>query len=227
MKTKFLLLIVSLFALCSVASADTTFTNETLWNMAVSGITDINFSSVMFPPLGFIGEPTTGFTQGGVTFEIGPAGSDNLLFLLAPGMFSAAPVNIVSAQSTGTATNPVNDLKIVLPSSETAVGFMLYANPGTITVTLSDGTTTTQSPTSTSLTPLFFGFTAPGGITSIDISEPFSASAESVNLSDLFLGTANPGTTAAPEPRLSMILASMLGLVALVTYRRRQKQLVR
>jgi MYXO-CTERM domain-containing protein len=221
MKTKVHLLIAIVFAAGCVAKADTIFSSESAWDTVVSGITDINFSGVSIPS-GFLNEPSTGFTQGGATFLIGPAGSDNVLFLLAPGIFSAAPVNIVSAQSTGTASTPVNDLEIQLPSSETAVGFMLYANPGTITVTLSDGTTTTQSPTSSSLTPLFFGFTAPGGITSIDISEPFSSAAESVNLSDLFLATANPTTTAAPEPRLAIVLAAMLGLVAFAAHRRRQ-----
>jgi hypothetical protein len=221
MKTKVYLLTAILFAFGCVANADTIYTSESDWDAAISCATDISFSGVAIPS-GFIGEPATGFTEGGATFLIGPAGSDNLLFLLAPGMFSGAPVNVVAAESQGTATTPVNDLEIELPSSETAVGFMLYANPGTITVTLSDGTTTTQSPTSTSLTPLFFGFTASGGITSIDISEPFSASAEAVTLSDLFLGTANPATTAAPEPQLSMVLAATLSLVALGAQRRRR-----
>jgi hypothetical protein len=118
-----------------------------------------------------------------------------------------------------------SDLLVTLPSAETALGFdfaSLYADD-TATITLSDGSVQTValpgaggSGNPGDFSGLeFFGVTAPGGITSVDIS--LAAGTYGVVLTDLSYGTA---ATATPEPGTLLLLGS--GLVGLVGAVRRK-----
>lgn len=182
-----------LLAAGGAARADVVYNNQAAWNANVSGVTTVNFEAIV-PVNGFQAYPGT-TTVGGVNFSIGPASPAGLLFVIGDNFYGFG-VATVSSQDPGTGINPTNDLLITLPNPATAVALDFIVDPGTVTVQLSDGLsqqlTAANAPSS-----LFFGVTAPGGITSVDISEPYSLGAQSINLSDVSYATA---ATATPEP---------------------------
>jgi hypothetical protein len=193
-------------ASCGVAQADVMYTSQASWNGAVSGATTINFEGIV-PPSGF--QSYAGSTTvGGVQFGIGPASPSGLLFVIGDNFYGFG-VATVSSQDPGTGVNPTNDLLITLPNPVTALAFNFIVDPGNVTITLSDGTVQSLTAANTP-TSLFFGVTASGGISSVDITEPFSAAAESINLSDFSYGSATFAPT--PEPGAFLLFGTVLAV---------------
>ncbi len=197
------------------ARGDSFYNTQASWAAALSGgPTTVNFEGIA-PPLGFTVPgfgPGTNIAVGGVNFAVGPAGTNNLFFVLGDGYYGY-PVSTISLQPTDF-TAPA-DLLITLPTSMTALGFDWGAvfTGGDATITLSDGTAVTVPP------PTFPGFqfwgvTAPGGITSVEITLPDSYG---LSMSDFSYGSA---ATATPEPGSLLLLGS--GLVGLLGAVRRK-----
>jgi hypothetical protein len=164
--------VIILIAASCIAQADTFYTNQAAWAASVSGFATINFEGIA--PAGgsvFYGSgPGASTNVGGVNFAIGPAGTDNTLFVQADGSQGWSPAT-VSVDTTNLGGAP-NDLLITLPSAVKALAFDFgdfYG--GTAAITLSDGQV--QRLTSAATPNLgFFGVTAPGGLTSVDITTP-------------------------------------------------------
>jgi hypothetical protein len=207
------------------AHADSFYNSEAAWAAAVSGSpTTVNFEGIA-PPFGnvFIGAgPGASTIVGGVNFAIGPAGADNEMFIDGDGSYF--PVSSVTVQSPSLTGSP-SDLLITLPSAETALGFdfaSLYA-ADTATITLSDGSVQTValpgaggSGNPGDFSGLeFFGVTAPGGITSVDVS--LAAGTYGVVMTDFSYGSAE---TATPEPSSFLLFGS--GVLALAGAMRRK-----
>ncbi|MGD0436077.1 MAG: PEP-CTERM sorting domain-containing protein [Bryobacteraceae bacterium] len=215
MRNTFCVLITLIAASCA-ARADTFFTSSGAWDSSVSGITTINFASLA--PSDSYANVTPSDLVGGVTFEIGPSapGGADLFVLGGSSPYSSLGVNTMSEES----ASGTLDLEISLPSSVTALAFHDFDYPGTYAITLSDGATPTQVITGPSGTPqeLFFGVTDPGGLTSVNITIPYSQVDESINLVDFSYATANP-TSAVPEP--STFLLSGVMLLGIFGIRRR------
>jgi hypothetical protein len=212
MKTK-LCVAIGVFAAASIAHADTIYTSESAWAAAVSGITTVNFEGIVSStatspdPTGYE-DVTPSLAVGGVTFALGPsAPAGAALFVIGDAYYGFGVATISAQAGSGT-----DDLQITLPSSATAIAFDYFLDPATYTVTLSDGATTMLTPSDTP-TSGFLGVTAPGGITSLDITSTISLSALSINVSDASYATANP--VATPEPRSAILLVALLafGLV--------------
>jgi hypothetical protein len=229
---KVLCVVIALVATSCIAQADTVYTSQAAWNAAVSGATTINFEGIANasctpatrPVCGFVGyggtPPST--SVGGVTFGVGPASPSGLLFVIGDSYYGYGFATL-SSQDPGTGSKPTNDLLVTLPSPVTALAFDYLVDPGTVTITLSDGVVQTQTAASTPTT-LFFGITDPGGFTSVDLTEPFSSAAESINMKDFSYATANPATV--PEPS-SLLFSSVVvvGMIGLVRRRRQPKSL--
>ena len=225
---KLLCVVVALVATSCIAQADTVYTSQAAWDAAVSGVTTITFEGIAdptctpatTPACGFVGyggtPPST--SVGGVTFGVGPASPSGLLFVIGDSYYGNGFATL-SSQDPGTGSNPTNDLLITLPSPVTALAFDYLVDPGTVTITLSDGNVQTQTAASTP-TSLFFGITDAGGFTSVDLTEPFSLAAASINLKDFSYATANPATV--PEPS-SLLFSSVVVAGMLVLMRRRRQ----
>jgi len=190
---------------CCTAQADVFYTTQAAWNAAVSGPTTINFEGIV-PVNGYAAYPGN-TTVGGVQFGIGPASPSGLLFIIGDNFYGLGFATI-SSQDPGTGINPTNDLLVTLPSPVTALAFDFIVDPGTVTVALSDGATQSLVAANTP-TFGFFGVTAPGGISSVDITEPYSLAAQSINLSDFSYGTALPSAP-TPEPFSLLLLATVV-----------------
>jgi hypothetical protein len=209
---------IGVFVVASIAHADTVYTSESAWAAAVSGITTVNFEGLVgASSASALGGTPPSTTVGGVTFADGPSAPAGAALFLIGDNFYGFGVATISAQ---VGTGDTDDLEITLPSSATAVAFDYFLSPGTYTVTLSDGTMETISPTSNP-TSGFFGVTDPGGITSLDITDPSSLAALSINVSDFSYATANP-VAATPEPRSSILLVALLGAFGLMMQRGRR-----
>jgi hypothetical protein len=200
-----------------VAQADVYYNSQVAWNASVPGATTINFEGIAASGgnVSYGYGPGSFTNVGGVTFAVGPAGTDNILFVVGDNVYY--PVSAITPQATSI-IGPPNDLMITLPSSVTAVGF----NFGSIfvgdnaTITLSDGSVQTVAvPASPGLA--FFGAVAPGGITSVDITLP--ADTFGLGMTDFSYGTA---AAATPEPSFVILLGvGLAGVIGIV--RRRQR----
>jgi hypothetical protein len=126
-------------------------------------------------------------------------------------------VAAISTQATSI-SGPPNDLLITLPNPVTAVAFDFGAVfvSDNATVTLSDGFAETFAvPASPNLA--FFGVTAPGGITSVDITLP--SDTYGLSLTDFSYG---PASAVTPEPSFFMLVGvGFAGLIGIA--RRRQR----
>jgi hypothetical protein len=219
--------IILLAASCA-AQADVTYSNAAAWAAAVTGVTTINFEGIVNSGNQNCGSgclsyglgPATGTTVGGVNFVVGPTGADDVFFILGDGYFGY-PRSIVSVEPT--AGGAAADLLINLPSAVTALGFdfgrVFHAD--TATITLSDGSVqTVAAPSNPGL--VFFGVTAPGGITSVDITLPAADSPFGLDMSDFSYGTAN---TTVPEPSSLLLFGTMLaGVAGVAGILRRRRQ---
>lgn len=216
MKRLLLCGLVGLFASSCVARADSFYTSESAWAAAVSGSpTTINFEGIA-PNNSYVGigsGPGASITRGGVKFAIGPAGTDSFFFLIGDNYSYGYSMSVISIQTGGNRVPPM-DLLITLPSAVTALGFDFDGGRvGTATVTLSDGSVQEVAvPAAIDLT--FFGVTAPGGITTVDITLP-GTPGQILDLADFSYGT--EGTSVTPEPASFLLLGSGLaGLAGLI-----------
>lgn len=208
------------------AGSATFYSDETSWDANVSGVTTINFEGLV-SPTATPGEPSgsgtldpsgngyadvsPGITQGGVTFGLGPSSPNGALFIIGDDYYGAG---VATVTSEGDSDDGYDDLLVTLPSAETAVAFDFNVDPGTVTITLSDGSTETLNPADTP-TDFFVGVTDAAGITSVDISEPYSLASQSINMSDFSLATATP------EPSSILLFGPALLGVAFAVQRRR------
>jgi len=200
------------------ARADAVFNSEAAWAAALTGSpTTVNFEGIEpvggYSAYGF--GPGASVAVGGLNFAIGPAGNNNILFIMGDGNYS--PPAFFSAQPTD---GVEGDVLITLPGVATALGFDFGSVfvAGTATVTLSDGSVeSVAAPASPDLA--FFGVTAPGGITSVDItlsdSNVVGGIVYGIDVPDVSYGTAS-----VPEPSSVILLFTMLLAIAVVARKR-------
>lgn len=203
-----------LIAVSNIAQADTVYTSQAAWDAAVSGVSTINFEGIA-PTSSYVNE-TPSFVQGGDTFAIGPsAPAGAVLFVIGDNFYGYGYSVVASQAASGTP-----DLEVTLPSAVTALAFDYIVGPGTVTITGSDGLNQTESPTGAGNNFLFFGVTSPGGISSVDITLPYSLATEGVNMQDFSTATANPATV--PEPSSLLVSSALLAGLIVLLRRRRQ-----
>ena len=188
-----------------------TYTDQTVFNAAVTGQVEQDFNSFNgFYPNGLV-VPVSGYT----------------ISASAPGELYASP-GLMSTNSadapltftfTGTLPTAVGGLFLVTDASFNALS-------STLKVSLGDGTfINLPAPTGGGLntTGAFAGFTSDVGITSLTVGGPFFGQPPGTNfvtVNSLYVGTGS--TAAVPEPS-SFALISVIGLLGLV-YRKRMKK---
>jgi hypothetical protein len=209
---------IVLVAASCVAQADVFYNDAAAWNASVTGATTINFEGIAAPGGNvFYGSGAGAFTTvGGVDFAVGPAGTNNGLFVVGDNVYY--PAAAITPQITTFGGVPPNDLLVTLPNPVTALGFDfggIYVGD-TATITLSDGTVqTVAAPASPGLA--FFGVTAPGGITSVDITLP--SDTYGIGMTDFSYGTA---ATVTPEPSFFILVG--VGLAGVIGIARRRQR---
>ena len=210
--------VIILVAASCVARADVIYSDPAAWSASVPGATTINFEGITAPVsyvyYGYGAGAST--TVGGVTFGVGPAGTNNMLFVVGDDAYYS--VAAITPQTTVFNGVQPNDLLITLPNPVTAVAFDfggIYVGDNA-TITLSDGSVqTVAAPASPGLA--FFGVTAPGGITSVDITLP--SDTYGIGMTDFSYGTA-----AATTPEPSFFVLAGVGFAGVIgTARRRQR----
>ena len=202
--------VIVLLSVSCVAQADVVYDSQAAWAASVSGITTINFEGIA-PVDGYL-NVTPATVVGGVTFGVGPASLPGASLWVMGDNFYYPGYAVVSSQ----AAEGTLDLLVTLPSAATAVGFNYIVGPGTMTVSLPDGTSVVLNPSGAGNNFGFFGVTAPGGITSVDITEPYTLSSEAINMADFSYGSAT-----VPEPSALLLLGTMMAGVGILCRRRR------
>jgi hypothetical protein len=212
-----LTIVAVLIGLGSLAArADNFYSNEAAWASALSSSpTTINFEGIA-PNGGLeyygVG-PGSSTNVGGVNFAVGPAGTETVFFLFGDGCCYGYTMSAISMQTES--FDYPEDLLITPSASVTALGFDFGTLGGgnTATITLSDGSVQTVTDVVANPNFQFFGVTAPGGITSVDITVSGTAG---LDLADFSYGTAN-GSSPVPEPGTMLLLGSgLLGLAGVV-----------
>jgi PEP-CTERM motif len=203
-----------------VAQADTIYPTAAAWDAAVQpGFTTINFEGIAPLPANFVAYPSGSTAVGGVTFSVGPNGTDGLLFVDGDGSYGYAVASISSQVNGAVAPDAPVDLRITLPHAVQALSFDfgdLFGN--TATITLSNGATLQELAGSFGNNTSFYGVTAAGGVTWVDITEP--AGSYLINLTDFSYGSL-PNNNSVPEPSSLLLIGAGLVAVAGISRRRR------
>jgi PEP-CTERM motif len=158
---------------------------------------------------------------GGVTFSNGSTGAaegEELDLLGAgPSDISSYSFPVLAAE----AASGTLDFLITLPAAATALGFDFGAfGSNLVTVTLSDGASQTFTPLGSNYSSTeFVGVTAPGGVTSVEITQAWAADAQGLDLQDF------SDVASTPEPASLLLFGTVLaGTVSIVRRRRRTSQ---
>lgn len=194
--------LVILLAGAGLAHADTVYTSFAAWSAAVSGINTVNFEGIAPANPGYVSVGPSDVV-GGLTFSDGPSSPNSALFVIDDAFYGFG-VATMSAQGPGSGV-PFNDLLVTLPSPVTAVAFDFFISPGIATATLSDSFTQPVVSTSQPPTSIFLGFTAPGGISSVDLTMPWTLATASIDMADF--STASAGV---PEPATFLLFTPVV-----------------
>jgi hypothetical protein len=192
---------------------DVLYNDPAIWSAAVTGVTNVNLEGIVPPSsYAYVGRGAgANTTVDGVNFAIGPS-SNGYLWIIGDDFYYPGTAVITSQES----TTPFNDLLITLPDAVTALGFYFGDAYGdTATITLSDGTVQLQTALAGPYLG-FFGVTAPGGVTQVDITTPDVV----MNVSDVSYGSS------VPEPIAPILSGMGIALIGVLLRRRRPKVLV-
>ena len=180
-----------------------TYTDQTVFNAAVTGQVEQDFNSFNgFYPNGLV-VPVSGYTIS--------ASAPGELYAGSGTMSTNSAEAPLTFTFTGTLPTAVGGLFLVTDASFNALS-------STLKVSLGDGTFI-NLPASAGA---FAGFTSDVGITSLTVSGPFALPAGTLyaTVNSLYVGTGS--TASVPEPS-SFALISVIGLLGLV-YRKRMKK---
>jgi hypothetical protein len=188
------------------------FDNKENFLAASTGVTTLDFGTVV-PPGQFQFFPTPpGLTLSGVNFTIDHPTSNGNLFVLGQGVYYS-DVAVLSSQESTTGNN---NLFITLPADYTAVGTGFASfGPSTLTFTLSTGDTFTRQ-----TLDFFRGFASFVGVVS---SEPITSVRIDLQRSDdlINIGAFSFGQATVPEP--STIILFPVGLLGIFAYSWRRR----
>ena len=197
----------------AIANADVFYTDQSTFEANASGLTSVDFTGavgnneykrVNYPPSA---QPLA-WTYENLTFS----DTTGNLALIGPeylNHYSGVSQAVLNEQ-----LDP-GDLTVALPSAVTAVGLKIGGNfgSGKMSITLSDGSTTTFSVPATAFGDIgFIGFTADSAISSFTLADTLNSNAYYFETPLVEYGT-SANITATPEPRYyAVLLCGLLGL---------------
>jgi hypothetical protein len=202
-----------LMAATCIARADTIYTSQAAWAAAVSGYTAVTFNAAAPNPNNSYYYPS-GYTVGGLSFTGSPPDPYNSIYGLGAN-FLHLGVSTIAVEGHGIGDT---DLLITLPGT-TALGLDFDVWPGTLTITLSDGTTQTIVAAGTP-TVDFFGVTSTADITSVNFDEPYNPGINGVvAVSEFDYVPADPAG-GVPEPNsLLLVFTGLAGCAGVLRSR--------